>query len=375
MMTDSQKNKTIELWRGISIALVVAYHYTNRVPHEYMNSQNPPSIEFYTGKIGVYIFFVISGLLIAKSIAASKSVAEFYSKRLTRIWPLFIVACVVIFGFLQFLAPPIVPDGPKKFFEEPRTIIDLFANFFFLSDLGFNWIDGVFWSILVELKFYLFVGLAAFFIGPRYITAFSWAAVAISMLDFTVFLMTGEPDGGIINKIIHGVLIGQYLPFFAIGMLMFKKDYGPVFIANLFCASLQFVLVTGSNPDLNVLGTIKFVLLMGAIFAADSLLLSGRIFLFLGKYSYSIYLFHQMIGLSIARALAPSIGLDMAILAALAFILVLSWCASQMVEWRFRKPVSAGLMRAFSILRLDRLTLAVKEPDESASNRSATSHG
>ena len=138
------KDDFIQIWRGIAAVIVIYYHFSNRVPYSAMGSASAPMLVFYTGKLGVMAFFAISGYLITKSLMASRNLASFYAKRLARIWPLFIVACLVIIATMHFLSPPVVIGGAKPFDGATTRWIDLFGTLFFLNDLGFQFVDGVF---------------------------------------------------------------------------------------------------------------------------------------------------------------------------------------------------------------------------------------
>ncbi len=357
MTGNAQKNVGIEYWRGLSIILVMYYHLSNRIPHEIMGSAVRPSIEFYSGKLGVYIFFVISGYLISQTISQSRDVAEFYAKRLSRLWPLFILACATIFIWAKLVPTPVVPAGAGDFDVHGRTVVDLIGSMLFLGDFGIRWVDGVFWSIVVELKFYFFAGLARYAFGEHFAVRFAWVAIGLSLLDFSLMAVSGSSQYSILNRLLHGVLITQYMPFFAVGMLFFEKRFGlPLLLVGILCA-LQVGMAVSANGDLNMLGTIRFGTVLTALIIADAAL-GGHVLYFFGRYSYAIYLFHQVIGLSLIFFLTPRIGIDLAILSALVFVVGLAASASFLVEWRFRRPVSFALYRAMSIIGFDRLRFA-----------------
>lgn len=345
------KNNFIQVWRGIAALLVIYYHLSNRVPLPYLGMKEGPSLTFYSGKLGVLIFFIISGYLIVQSLQHSKNLASFYAKRISRIWPLFILASVLIFLFLQIFDPPVVPAGPKKFYTHDPSIIDLIGSVFFLEDLGFNWIDGVFWSILVELKFYMWIGLLAVINRKHFVRYFAIAALVISSAEMAIAL-SHIPALRPVQAALNGFFIAQYLPFFAIGaLLVARRDHG--LLAGVILLSLvQASLKTAMNPDLDAWRTAQFVLVLGAVIGIDAILLRSRIFLTLGDYSYSWYLFHQMIGLSLIKALSGSLNYDQALLVALAATFAISVVASWAAEWRFRDACYRLLMAIFSRLRL-----------------------
>lgn len=357
-MAQDEKNKFIELLRGLSIIIVIYSHYSNRIPHQSLGAAAPASILSPDGKFGVYIFFVISGYLIALSLQSCSSLGEFYSKRLSRIWPLFILASVVIFTFLSVFDPPMVATGPKQFYEQGRPSFTSFVGqTFFLRDLGFDWVDGVFWSILVELKFYLWVGLFAAIFKARYIDMFAKSTLVLGIVEFTLVLFFAGSTPNVISALMHGGFIAQHMPLFAIGMLFFtgRRDGLTISLA-LLCVA-QACVALSDDPPFSIVRWGQWLLIMAALLAIDQLFLKNRILLFFGVYSYSIYLFHQLIGLTVMSWVAPQLGINLAMLVALAIVVPLSVLSSWAVEWRFRRQVGKMLSAVFELLRLDKVAM------------------
>lgn len=355
------RDNFLQIWRGIAVLLVVYYHFSNRVPPEYLGMGGPPSLVFHSGKIGVLIFFIISGYLITKSLTRCDNLAVFYAKRVSRIWPLFIFASFVIFAFLQLVEPPVVPNGPKKFYAIERDWIDLLGSLFFLEDLGFRWMDGVFWSLLVELKFYFWIGILAFFRPNSFGRDF--AIIAILLGGFELGITLFHPSGHAwLAKGLNGIFIAQYLPYFATGALLAKnKDDGLLSIL-LLIAAIQAGIKSASNLDFDMIQTASFGAVLAVLLFADAMMFKSRIILHIGHYSYAYYLFHQMIGLSIIKALGGIVSYDIAMLTALIVTYAISVLASEIAEWRFRTLFSKWLFRLFHQLRLDQMGLSPPAP-------------
>lgn len=349
-----EKIDFIQVWRGIAAFLVIYFHLSARVPPATLGMDHGPSLIFYSGKIGVLIFFIISGYLIVQSLQYSRNLASFYAKRISRLWPLFILASIIIFTFIQFVDPPVVPDGPKKFYTDRPTVTDLAGNFFFLADLGFTWVDGVFWSILVELKFYMWIGLLAALNRQNFVRIFGIAAILLSGLEFLVSL-SDEAMFVLTRKALNGLFIAHYLPFFAIGALMVTRRNPALLALLVMLALVQAREEIISDVDFALAPTIVFVLALTAFVYLDKLLFGSRIFLTIGDYSYSWYLFHQVIGLSLIKLMAGWLSYDPALLIALLATFALSVAASWAAEWRFREPVYRLLRELFGRLGLGRL--------------------
>ena len=351
------KSALIEQLRGVAILLVILYHYTNRIDYPYMGASAPPIFEFFNGKFGVYLFFIISGYLIAKTLESCASVGEFYARRVSRLWPLFIAASLLAFCWGKVFPTPYVPEGEGSFSVQGLTLFDLVGSTLFLNNLGFRWSDGAFWSILAELKFYVMAGLFAFFFRQRFVQAFMIFAMIMGSIEFFSALYLGGGEYTPLNRILHGVFLAHYLPIFAIGMAMYQQRYTMLFVALVGLCLTQGTMVALTDSSFSTLGMAKSLLFFAVFIALDSLILKNRICAFFGKYSYSLYLFHQVIGLSIILMLAPHVGYTLAIIGALAFVIPLAVTLSHLVEWRYRKAVTALLYRASMLVGLHKLLL------------------
>jgi len=360
---DASTSRYIQAWRGIAVMLVVSYHFVSRLPHEALGSSSPPLLEQQIGKIGVLIFFVISGYLITKSLFATVDVGAFYAKRIARIWPLFAIASVVVYVSTKYIFSPVSLGGEYSFFEEERTFSDLIGSIFFLEDLGFDWMDGAYWSILVELKFYFLIGAFAFLFKGKFVRAFCLFSIIVSVVDIAILAFDRTPgaviafDGAtslrLVSIALHGLFISQYLPFFAIGVALAAGQKDAMLNA-LIAVAAACTIIALKDDNFEHTDNVIFLLIIAVIFAFDNAILSGRIFVWIGNYSYSIYLFHQVLGLSIIKALVPTVGLNAAILLGSLAITIIAWKASDWFEMRYRHRLANLLYKIFSVLQLNR---------------------
>lgn len=147
--------------RFIAALLVIIHHTENwKSAFNLNNYAKVPSVHIL-GKLGVILFFVLSGFLITYLLLNEKketkdiSVKDFYLRRVLRIWPLYyLIVILVLFVFPQF-----------NFFklEFNTTQIDFFKSFLFLAGApNLALAVGIVipflaltWSIGVEEQFYL----------------------------------------------------------------------------------------------------------------------------------------------------------------------------------------------------------------------------
>jgi peptidoglycan/LPS O-acetylase OafA/YrhL len=141
----------LDLLRFLAAASVVIYHYTYQpVLHGVINDNAfwPLPVASRFGYLGVTLFFMISGFVILWS-SQARSSGEFVISRIARLFPSFWI-CVFVTTFVVSAA-----GGPESL--SPRTVA---LNMTMVPGrFGVPYVDGVYWTLLVELKFYILIFL------------------------------------------------------------------------------------------------------------------------------------------------------------------------------------------------------------------------
>jgi peptidoglycan/LPS O-acetylase OafA/YrhL len=149
-----------------------------------------------TGWAGVWLFFVISGFVITRSLMANMALdlpakeifRRFYLKRSFRILPLYLGSiCIFALGILSFST-----DWEQKLDHLP-WLLTFTYNFYRLdSDYVHNDFFGHFWSLSVEEQFYLLYPALLILLGVmRLRYALVAALVVVPLLRLTVSLIYG----------------------------------------------------------------------------------------------------------------------------------------------------------------------------------------
>ena len=172
MPPPSSRNATIDVLRGLAIGVVLLLHYTLA----FRLSASPladwigrPLLRAITlnGNYGVTIFFVVSGFLITRNSLqrygrlADLDLRRFYGQRVARLLPSLLVALVIIV-VLGCLEVPFFDnrDGgnalPASYFiVAVGSILTFWHNVLMQSAGYFNYCLNVYWSLSVEMMFYL----------------------------------------------------------------------------------------------------------------------------------------------------------------------------------------------------------------------------
>ncbi len=281
----------LDALRGIAAAMVVVFHYTWRYPIEFPGAPTVPW-RFFWGQFGVDLFFAISGFVIFMTLDRTRQAADFVVSRFARLFPPY-WAAIILTTLVVHLA------GETHLMRAPA---DVALNFTMLQSFLYrDMVDGVYWSLAVELAFYgLMLGLWQLRLLDRIETILlGWIGLKILW-----WLVPNLPTR------IGMVLIVDYIPLFAVGLLAYRVRAGkrrwaqqvPVWLLGLAATVI-------ARPDNGLSWVFPFAiyLTVSAVFVAmvegRLSLLNQRALLWLGAISYPLYLTHQHIGFAILHHL------------------------------------------------------------------------
>lgn len=145
-----------DILRGLAAFWVFLFHasegrHINGLVHALPDV--PASVLFSAGHLGVAVFFVLSGLVIAMSGERCGDglvpAANFLARRLVRLAPPYYVSLGVVLAFL-LLKKKVEAAGATL--PEPATVA---AHALFLQDLlGTPKLNSVYWTLCIEVQFY-----------------------------------------------------------------------------------------------------------------------------------------------------------------------------------------------------------------------------
>ena len=305
-------------------AFSVLIHHTEQIKY-LMGLENIYSNYFIKnlGKLGVGLFFVLSGFLITYLLLSEKerrgdiSTKAFYIRRILRIWPLYFI--IVILGFFVF---PVIP-----IFNEPlRNQYYFDADFFkrlpffllFLPNLGFVFFRAPYlcsqtWSVGIEEQFYAiwpwiiksknpvktFLKLLSVFF---FILALAWLYI-FKISDLSEITKLKIQEGAvlffsqfrILTMVIGGM--GAYLIFAnkeKFLTVLFRKDVQIIVYSILILMLATGFHVPGFNMEFYGIFFCFFILNVSQ--NPESIIyLEQKIIHYLGKISYGIYIYHPAV--------------------------------------------------------------------------------
>jgi peptidoglycan/LPS O-acetylase OafA/YrhL len=348
-----RRDQTIDFFRGIAILLVIAFHFTARLPDYALNITEGAPWPVFFGWVGVYFFFIISGYCIFMTLERAPSVGVFLARRISRIYPAFVAAVLLLFVFGLVAYVPSVPEANYQ--EVPPGIVDVLLNLLFVGELG-EWVNGSFWSIAVEIKFYALVAIMAgvFHDKARFTQVFGWLALVMAPLWAVSTLVSG--DGAITpQSMLKFLAIAPYLTFFAVGILGRQYEAGmqgtgKLLLANIIM-SVVVVFLEAYSPTapgalmtagISALVYLTLVLMFVRYLGGKSVPnIPGVTWSVaqIGLLSFSWYLIHENIGISMLATLNLYLPAQLTFWIVVASTFLMAVVFANLFEWRFRKPV------------------------------------
>ncbi len=329
--------------RGIFSIMVVIYHYPQEfIPHFIHNF-------FIVAKSHLFVdfFFVLSGFVIAYNynnrIRTGVALGEFIQKRFIRLYPLLLYTTFV-FLFVVLGVKIFLPQFAKNSHSFLPAMIDTFSTLSFLNSTpifadnfggnkyGMNYPS---WSISAEMFAYLFFGVVSLWAVKKKKNTVLISSIFIGMfflLIKTVMKIEGNFD------FVRGIIsfnIGYVVYLYSrrrIGIrngweaALLSLFFGFLYFSSVIEGEIFIMLVDGCLIPL-FFGLFIFVLLRtnGMV----SKLMETRLFQFLGKISYSVYLNHAILVYIFPKAifsvlqLQPSITMQIDTLILSLFVTIL----------------------------------------------------
>jgi peptidoglycan/LPS O-acetylase OafA/YrhL len=291
-----KQNRLLELdcLRGIAAISVVFFHLTMGRAEE--------AYGFGFGVTGVDLFFMISGFVIFLTLEKTNTYREFLISRFARLFPTYWV-CVTITAILT-ITWKIVVKYPLTF----PTVKDYLVN---LTMTQYYWgvkdIDGPYWTLIIELFFYVLMLIVFLFKKLHKIELIGFCVIAIAVIYGTVLKTLCYPVYHFLNLYVPFL---NYSPLFFSGIIFYRIKFQKLNIIRavliLCCLAAQITIYyTRGNLHL-VVSQLQYGLVLTLYFVVFYLytanLLSfivNKVTLFLGKISYSLYLIHQYVSVSL----------------------------------------------------------------------------
>ena len=339
METLRQRNLSLDLLRIFAAAWVMAFHWSGRggffplLKTQPDLSTLPNSLQTFSswGFLGVDLFFILSGAVIAKS-ALNKSWNVFARERFLRLFP--------VYFFASAAAIVIIPISTTRIF----SVNDLFS----LSGLQF-WIGGptplgTAWTLPIEISFYGLVALAIWIAtrGGQFKLQNLRTFLDVWMLLYVLSIPMGFTP-------LQFLLVPTFAPYFILGAIAMnissfsalKKNALRLSVSLVMSVKLIFSRIETDIHLQNKLFMSLFIVIVCTLIIVlsstfESRVMNTQLGTFTGTLAlmtYPIYLLHQEIGLSLISVLfRMNNSVLISYLISLATVLFTSWLLVRFIE-------------------------------------------
>ena len=283
--------------RGLAILLVIGFHAYSRWPeHVPYSDQYADIFLFKYGWLGVQLFFLISGFVIFMSLERSRNFLHFIKKRWLRLFP-----AMLFVSLLVYFTLPLFIEGPTK----TLSPIDFLPGLTFIEHTWWEAllqtpirsIEGPYWTLYVEFRFYVIAALIFFFLGKRYLVPILTLLYLVGLFS-TVSHHLPQNDFFIYLKKMSEVMSFGHFGWFAAGTafyLYFSTKEKKWFYAGWAIGLLSVLILRDTKTIVPML----YGLTLLAIFSGSLVLpwiqalLRSKLLLLFGFVSYPLYLMHE----------------------------------------------------------------------------------
>lgn len=297
------------------------------------------------GYLGVDLFFVISGFVVLYG-AINKSADEFVVARVVRIYPAYIF-CMTLTAIV------LIVSGKGVGLLQYIANLTMIASYF-----GFENMDGVYWTLALELIFYSLIWVIIFTgqVKRVEVVVFAWIFLMaiFRMLNLRVPLFSGYFSlfaGGCVLAFVYRRGFDWKAVIFLIVAIL-------VSVLEAVERSVAVAVSRGVDIDGYVIAFITILLFFPfLIFKGRSVRLPyARI---IGSLTYPFYLLHAYIGYAILSLIGSNESRWIALFFVWSLILAISWLVARYVEespkkiWKsLVEQVVGGIVRVFYRIRI-----------------------
>jgi peptidoglycan/LPS O-acetylase OafA/YrhL len=210
-VTTATRLTELDSLRGIAAIGVVLFHLTY-----WYDAFGASPIHVSWGHYGVELFFVISGYVIFMTLDRTQFLAEFAVSRIARLMPAYWTG--VLLTSLVANLVPLAWDRSPPGAALVAINLSMLQRFLMIPD-----IDNSYWTLAIELSFYVMMGLAYRAGLLRQIDRLCLIWLACAAAARTILLLCGETRNlGPISSL-TGLFYGQ---FFILGIVAYRLRQG-----------------------------------------------------------------------------------------------------------------------------------------------------
>lgn len=327
----------VDLFRFIAAVAVVLFHYLFRGYSEGNMSKlhfNEIGDFFKYGYLGVDFFYIISGFVISLSIK-NRSITNFWVSRISRLYPMYWLAVLLTFIVIILFGAPHFYADFKQFFLN----LSMFQNY-----IGVENIDGSYWSLFIEMKFYIFI--ISFYLILNKLREIKLDYLIYVWLFLTIVYMFFSDL--YILQIVNYFFILSWSSYFIAGIIFYQiyesklnLKYLVLLLISLSISlfhavskieNFELFFTTKLSPFIVSSLIVVFYLLMFLVSCGKLKSINSSKLTKLGLLTYPLYLIHQNIGFIIFNNLFNYVNKYALVLLTIIFMIFLSYILNNFYE-------------------------------------------
>jgi peptidoglycan/LPS O-acetylase OafA/YrhL len=263
--------------RALSICLVLAAH---------MLPLGPKSLAFnaMSAKMGMSLFFCLSGFLIVSMIHRNPDVVTFLIRRVLRIVPAVALYLLVLVVLIDL---------------DTRIVVInlLFVTNYFTVGLSGGPL-GHMWSLSIEMQFYLAIATLTLFLGRNSVWLVLPAALVITLLRIDAGAYVNIKTHLRVDEILSGGILALIVLYHGDRLRAF---FAPTFRTLWLLAATAFLWTLSCHSDTGALNYLRPYLAAGTVgivmycrWAPLKRALESRPAAYIARISYALYIYHML---------------------------------------------------------------------------------
>lgn len=299
------------------------------------------------GTLGVDIFFVVSGLLVTRSLLERRAIGFFVVSRALRILP----ALVVVLALSAWVIGPILTDLPLREYFATRDAWSYVARNLTLAD--FQWglpgvftrnpvrdaVNGSLWTLQPEVQMYgllLLLGVIAA-AGGTWLSRRRALLVGVGMV--AAITWGWARNGDLVGQALEPSSLARLAPYFGLGALLYLVRR--IMPSTVLLPAAAWVIVIASRGTALFAPAFAVAVALSTVWLAYARLGSLKRWGRYGDFSYGLYIYAFPVQQTLV-ALFPAWGRSEHFAAAYATTLL---CA--VLSWRFIEAPALALKKRF----------------------------
>jgi peptidoglycan/LPS O-acetylase OafA/YrhL len=280
--------KELDALRGIAALMVVFFHFSMHRPEA--------NLGLKLGITGVDLFFMISGFVIFMSLQKVSNGTEFIINRVSRLYPTYWAAVTFTFALIIFRDNSLT----KQAFVQYAGNMTMFQFY-----LGIPNLDGPYWTMTVEMLFYIFILCLYWLKLLKHIEL-----IGIGLCLFAIVSCYFFFDRRMIKLFINLFPLAKFIALFVAGIIFYKIYTERAKLALRYstlvcCLACQLALFSFAGPSSKFISFPEYCSMIVLYFVLFVLFVNNglgfivnKVTLFLGKISFALYLIHQFVSLA-----------------------------------------------------------------------------